>query len=108
MLTLTTTLLIAARLFGRETLAAPSGASCKCIAGQSCWPTASDWASFSNTLSHPVFNVLPPGYYCHDPNYNAELCATAVFGAADPNWRISQPGASEAEQWESTPTSTCF
>lgn len=107
MLSIAFSLLVASYL-GQVTLAAPSSASCKCIASQSCWPTASEWASLSKNLSYPVFNVLPPGYYCHDPNYNAQLCATAVAKSSDPSWRVTQPGAAEADQWEATSTSVCF
>jgi hypothetical protein len=95
-------------LLSQRTLAAPASSQCKCIAGQSCWPTASDWASLSKTLTHPVFDVHPAGFHCHDPHYNAQLCDIALGNSTDPDWRITQPGAVEPDQWERTNTSFCF
>jgi hypothetical protein len=99
---------LAVCLLSQKTFAAPSRASCKCIAGESCWPTASEWASLSKTLTYPVFNVLPAGFYCHDPNFNAQLCDIALVNATDPDWRVTQPGTAQPDQWERTNTSFCF
>ncbi|KAF8146533.1 hypothetical protein K438DRAFT_1627795, partial [Mycena galopus ATCC 62051] len=80
---------------------------CKCTTGESCWPTATEWAALSATLTQPVFNVLPPGYYCHDPNYNAALCSSAQANLGFPLWRANQPGAEQSDNWEFTSTSEC-
>ncbi|KAJ6525447.1 FAD-binding domain-containing protein [Mycena vulgaris] len=81
--------------------------SCKCTAGQRCWPSTAEWAALSKTLTHPVFDVHPPGYYCHNPNFNAALCATAQANRGDSIWRADQPGAEESDNWEFTATSEC-
>ncbi|KAJ7829278.1 hypothetical protein B0H14DRAFT_3465786 [Mycena olivaceomarginata] len=86
--------------------AAPSG-TCKCTAGQPCWPSAKDWATFSNTLSHPIFDVHPPGYYCHDPHFNAALCSSIQTNCGNSIWRSDQPGAEQSDNWEFTPFSQC-
>ncbi|KAJ7829288.1 hypothetical protein B0H14DRAFT_3873097 [Mycena olivaceomarginata] len=86
--------------------AAPSG-TCKCTAGQSCWPSAKDWATFSETLSHPIFDVHPPGYYCHDPHFNAALCSSIQTNSGNSIWRSDQPGAEQSDNWEFTPFSQC-
>ncbi|KAF8164346.1 hypothetical protein K438DRAFT_1617536 [Mycena galopus ATCC 62051] len=80
---------------------------CKCTVNDSCWPTAREWAALSATLSHPVFDIMPAGYYCHDPNYNAALCAVAQAHTANPIWRADQPGAEQSDIWEYTGSQQC-
>ncbi|KAJ7855587.1 hypothetical protein B0H14DRAFT_3645770 [Mycena olivaceomarginata] len=86
--------------------AAPSG-TCKCTAGQPCWPSAKDWDTFSKTLSHSIFDVHPPGYYCHDPHFNAALCNSIQANSGNSIWRADQPGAEQSDNWEFTPFSQC-
>lgn len=81
---------------------------CKCTAGDPCWPSQSAWDMLSANLSQPVFNVVPPGYYCHDPNYNAGLCAYAQASYQDLLWIADQPGGSMADNWEFNATSWCY
>ncbi|KAJ7621216.1 hypothetical protein FB45DRAFT_798999 [Roridomyces roridus] len=76
------------------------GKGCKCTSSDSCWPSQSEWDILSRQLSHPVFNVVPPGYYCHDPNYNAALCNAAKANSANSIWRSDQPGAEQSDNWE--------
>ncbi|KAJ7639326.1 hypothetical protein FB45DRAFT_828189 [Roridomyces roridus] len=88
--------------------AAPTAAAgCKCTSSDSCWPSSSEWAALSAQLSHPIFNVLPAGYYCHDPNYNAALCNAALQNAGDSIWRSNQPGAEQSDNWEFLDGSAC-
>ncbi|KAJ7806310.1 FAD-binding domain-containing protein [Mycena olivaceomarginata] len=90
-----------------SSLAKPAARTCKCTAGQPCWPSAKDWATFSNTLSHPIFDVHPPGYYCHVPHFNAALCSSIQTNCGNSIWRSDQPGAEQSDNWEFTPFSQC-
>ncbi|KAJ6491504.1 hypothetical protein DFH09DRAFT_1453452 [Mycena vulgaris] len=85
----------------------PPSESCKCTAGQRCWPSTAEWAALSKTLTHPVFDVHPPGYHCHNPNFNAALCAAAQANRDNSIWRADQPGAEQSDNWEFTVTSEC-
>ena|ERR1700761_591878 len=95
-------------LSDRGAVGSKKSPSCKCTANDPCWPSAQDFAKLSKSLSQPVFNVHPPGYFCHDPHFNAALCSEIQSTFTDALWRADQPGASETDNWEFTPTSSCF
>ncbi|KAK6074152.1 FAD binding domain-containing protein [Seiridium cupressi] len=48
---------------------------CKCFPGDACWPTQSDWDQFNSTVAGRLIATVPLGSPCHDPIYDAELCA---------------------------------
>ena len=81
---------------------------CKCTAGDPCWPSESEWTALSANLTQPVFNVVPPGYYCHDPNYNAELCSYTQANYQNLLWIADQPGGSMSDNWGFNSTSWCY
>jgi hypothetical protein len=68
---------------------------CRCLFGQSCWPSAAEQKLFSATLSHPLINVHPIGLPCHDPNFNGAACANVLAHAENGTWRADQVGASQ-------------
>lgn len=76
-------------------------ATCKCTADQSCWPSQSEFASLSQTLSKTVFAVHPVGAPCHDPLFNQAECSEVQANYFDGLWRSDQPGASMSQIWES-------
>ncbi|KAJ7621175.1 hypothetical protein FB45DRAFT_1062200 [Roridomyces roridus] len=80
---------------------------CKCTSNDACWPSPAQWNELSRTLSHPVFDVLPIGYHCHEPHYNAALCAVVQENSANSIWRSDQPGAEQSDNWEFTAGSRC-
>jgi len=63
--------------------------SCKCLYGDECWPSASEWSEFAETLASPdalIIDQRPPGAVCHqqDPLYDEEACSTLVNNQDDP------------------------
>ena len=99
------TLVLFATAVAATPLETQKSSGCKCTAGGSCWPSQSEWTALSVNLTHPVFNVVPPGYYCHDPNYNAELCSYAQANAQSHLWVADQLGGSMAANREFNATS---
>ncbi|KAF8904749.1 hypothetical protein CPB84DRAFT_1772742 [Gymnopilus junonius] len=72
---------------------------CKCLPGDSCYPSARQWSQFSSTLSHPLIsNQRPLASVCyHDsPNFSASACATATTNEND---AIYLAGKSNAAQY---------
>ncbi|KAF4635585.1 hypothetical protein G7Y89_g2518 [Cudoniella acicularis] len=49
--------------------------SCHCFPGDSCWPSTSTWAQLNSTVGGRLIATVPIGTPCHEPNYDAEVCA---------------------------------
>ena len=105
-------LLLACALLSTGVAATPlltrQSSGCKCTASDPCWPSQSQWTTLSANLSQPVFDVVPPGYYCHNPNYNAALCSYAQANYQNLLWIADQPGGSMSDDWEFNATSWCY
>ncbi|KAL4767772.1 hypothetical protein BDW60DRAFT_226368 [Aspergillus nidulans var. acristatus] len=69
----------AALLFGATATAAPaagsSNASCHCLPGDACWPSAAKWNALNSTVGGRLIATVPIGSVCHEPAYDAEACA---------------------------------
>ena len=48
--------------------------SCRCLPGDDCWPSSSDWQSLNETVSGRLIETVPIGSPCHDPTYDGETC----------------------------------
>ncbi|KAL3447689.1 hypothetical protein BJX65DRAFT_90227 [Aspergillus insuetus] len=55
--------------------AAAAATSCRCFPGDTCWPTTETWQQFNESIDGRLIATVPLGFSCHDPHYNAELCA---------------------------------
>ncbi|KAF5343248.1 hypothetical protein D9758_013433 [Tetrapyrgos nigripes] len=80
-------------LFISATLAA-ADLSCKCLYGDACWPSDSEWSEFAQTLTSPealIVGQRPPGAVCYksDPSYNEEACAFLQARVDDPVYMSS-------------------
>jgi hypothetical protein len=71
-----------------------SWSSCKCGPTDSCWPSASTWSSFNQTVGGRLIKTIPIGSVCHQTtiveqttinDYNAAQCANVQA-----NWNIPQ------------------
>ncbi|KAK1248264.1 LOW QUALITY PROTEIN: hypothetical protein MKX08_006484 [Trichoderma sp. CBMAI-0020] len=64
-----------ASCFARLAHAAPATtASCKCLPGDACWPSAGDWAAFNKTVDGRLIATVPLASPCHEAAYNATEC----------------------------------
>lgn len=82
-------------------LALGAFASARCISSQPCWPSPSPWAALNATINGHLLASRPPAWPCHDPYYNATLCAEAQSNWTNPFWRSDQAGAMQGLAWES-------
>lgn len=55
--------------------------SCRCFPGDTCWPTASEWAAFNETVGGRLVATRPLAAVCHYDNfttYDADACAALL------------------------------
>ncbi|KAI6008074.1 hypothetical protein EDC04DRAFT_901990 [Pisolithus marmoratus] len=84
-------------------LAAPSpnNTGCLCTYGQSCWPTAGQFAELESQVSRPLIHPVPSAFACYpvgDPSGN---CTLVAKNWTDGLWRSSMPGSMEVSNFES-------
>ena len=48
--------------------------NCRCMPGDTCWPTTEDWTAFNSSLSGKLVATVPIGSPCHDPTYVEAEC----------------------------------
>ncbi|KAJ5631928.1 uncharacterized protein N7484_012028 [Penicillium longicatenatum] len=58
---------------------------CRCLPGDDCWPSSSDWSSLNQTVGGRLVATVPIGSPCHAPTYDAAACA-----ALQANWTLPQ------------------
>ncbi|KKY27826.1 putative fad fmn-containing isoamyl alcohol oxidase [Diplodia seriata] len=57
-------------------LLSPSVATdCRCLPGDGCWPTASDWQQLNQTVNGRLIATVPLAAPCHDPAFDNATCA---------------------------------
>lgn len=86
--------------FGSGTLAAQQ---CRCQPGESCWPSASTFASFEKNLTNPLIPLQPVLTVCHPANsssYSQSACDAVQAVYNTPQYRTSQPAALQFITWE--------
>ncbi|KAH7322584.1 FAD binding domain-containing protein [Stachybotrys elegans] len=52
----------------------PAANNCKCMPGDACWPSASVWSRFNQTVGNRLIASEPIGSPCHDPTYDEDAC----------------------------------
>ncbi|KAK3937721.1 FAD-binding, type 2 [Diplogelasinospora grovesii] len=90
--------LVAVGILGGLALAgSKQTSSCKCLPGDSCWPSASQWQKLNTSANGNLLAVRPAGSVCYqtfngqpNPQYNADACATAKNGWTVSNWIVEQ------------------
>ncbi|KAH6657883.1 hypothetical protein BKA67DRAFT_673686 [Truncatella angustata] len=62
-------------LLGFAAASSIPASKCKCFPGDACWPSQIEWDQLNNTVAGRLIATVPLGSPCHDPTYDAELCA---------------------------------
>ncbi|EAW08572.1 putative isoamyl alcohol oxidase [Aspergillus clavatus NRRL 1] len=57
-----------------STAAAWGTPRCRCLPGDSCWPSQSSWDALNSTVGGRLIATVPLGSPCHDPTYDADAC----------------------------------
>ncbi|EAW11671.1 FAD-dependent oxidoreductase [Aspergillus clavatus NRRL 1] len=66
-------LLLRAMCLVRPTFGFPA-TTCRCMPGDSCWPSSTDWAHFNASIGGRLIATQPLAQACHDPYYNETEC----------------------------------
>ncbi|KAF9630333.1 putative fad fmn-containing isoamyl alcohol oxidase protein [Lasiodiplodia theobromae] len=48
--------------------------NCRCLPGDDCWPTPSDWQQLNETVDGRLVATTPLAAPCHDPEYDDATC----------------------------------
>lgn len=92
---------------------AVSSAKCRCIFGDACWPSESEFSKLGEQVSQPLLHPLPPASPCYPLSRPSGDCVTAQRLWTDPSWRANQSGAMQEANFETfvfqnDTTSACF
>ncbi|KAH7921689.1 FAD-binding domain-containing protein [Leucogyrophana mollusca] len=74
--------------------------SCRCVYGDKCWPSATQFTQLESKLSQPLIYPRPSGAVCYPTSNPSGNCSGLVDTWTDGNWRADQPGAMEAPNFE--------
>ncbi|KAI0711904.1 FAD-binding domain-containing protein [Cerioporus squamosus] len=95
-------ILLVLQLFHLIIAAAGDGrlqSKCRCLYGDSCWPSQSEFAQLATQVSQPLLHPTPPAKPCY-ASVNSSECAEAVAGWNDGAWRTNQTGAMQSPNFE--------
>ncbi len=73
---------------------------CRCLYGQTCWPSEQDFTSLASKLSQPLVRPIPPASACYPTGIPSGNCSDAQLNWNDGNWRADQPGAYQNVNFE--------
>ena len=79
---------------------APTHSSCRCLFGDSCWPSAADFARLQGQLSQPLLHPLPPASPCYPLSDPSGDCAAVHQLWSDASFRANQSGAMQIANFE--------
>ncbi|CAE6399460.1 unnamed protein product [Rhizoctonia solani] len=72
-----------------------------CTANQTCWPSPDTWSALNWSVNGQLVAPRPPGWVCHDPNYDETACNNVKTDWNNSFWRTDQPGAMMNIFWDS-------
>ncbi|KAF9443164.1 hypothetical protein P691DRAFT_680098 [Macrolepiota fuliginosa MF-IS2] len=78
-----------------QTPTSADATDCRCVYGQSCWPSEQDFNSLSAQLSVPLIRPVPPASACYPVGNPSGDCSNVQQNWFNGTWRSDQPGAYE-------------
>ncbi|KAK1228962.1 hypothetical protein PQX77_008002 [Marasmius sp. AFHP31] len=66
---------------------------CKCLYGDACWPTESEFTELSSQLSQPLVHPIPPASACYPDSNSGGNCTEVQSNSGNGTWIADQPGA---------------
>ncbi|KAM3425914.1 hypothetical protein NHJ13734_009812 [Beauveria thailandica] len=92
------------------TASSSSSRRCRCLPGEPCWPSNSDWETLNMTLDGNLHTVTPLAKPCHMPDLDDTKCSFIRSQSANSSFRAATPGklssylcASQWTNWEALP-----
>ncbi|KAH7921694.1 FAD-binding domain-containing protein [Leucogyrophana mollusca] len=74
--------------------------NCRCVYGETCWPSSSQFAQLESVLSQPLIYPRPTAAVCYPASNPSGNCSGLAATWTDGNWRSDQPGTMEAPNFE--------
>ncbi|KAF9450811.1 FAD-binding domain-containing protein [Macrolepiota fuliginosa MF-IS2] len=87
-------------ILAQTTVSSNKDADCRCLYGQSCWPSEQDFSSLSTLLSQPLIRPVPPASACYPVGNPSGNCSDVQQNWVNGNWRADQPGAYQNVNFE--------
>ncbi|KAF5365473.1 hypothetical protein D9758_010844 [Tetrapyrgos nigripes] len=84
-------------LFASGVLSEPR---CRCLHGDSCWPTEDDFAQLQSQISQPLIHPVPPESACYPESNSSGNCTDVQTNTFTGTWRSDQAGAMQATNFE--------
>ncbi|KAK7024262.1 hypothetical protein VNI00_016479 [Paramarasmius palmivorus] len=75
--------------------------SCKCLYGDTCWPSESDFNQLASRLSQPLVHPTPPESACYPASNPSGNCTDVQVNYGNGNWRADQVGALQNTNFQS-------
>ncbi|KAF4607956.1 hypothetical protein EYR40_000292 [Pleurotus pulmonarius] len=76
------------------------GRQCRCLYGQSCWPSDAQFALLESQVSQPLVHPIPPASACYTEGQSSVNCSDFLANTFDGRWRSDQPGSMQSVNWE--------
>ncbi|KAM3538020.1 hypothetical protein ARSEF1564_009058 [Beauveria bassiana] len=74
------------------TASSSSSRRCRCLPGERCWPSNSDWDTLNMTLNGNLHTVTPLAKPCHLPDFDVTKCSFIRSQSANSSFRAATPG----------------
>ncbi|KAJ7601175.1 hypothetical protein C8J56DRAFT_27936 [Mycena floridula] len=74
--------------------------ACKCLYGDPCWPSDSEFAKLASQLSQPLIHPTPPEAACYPASTPSGNCSAVILGSHNGNFRSGQPGSMQNINFE--------
>jgi len=79
---------------------APKSQQCRCIYGDSCWPTDAEFYSLASLLSQPLLHPLPTAHPCYPSSAPVGNCSEVQASYTDGIFRSDIPGSMQNTNFE--------
>lgn len=76
------------------------GTGCRCLYGESCWPSDDDFNTLSSQLSQPLIHPVPPASACYPIDNPSGNCSDVEQNWFNGIWRSNHSGAYENVNFE--------
>jgi len=73
---------------------------CRCLYGQKCWPSASDFSSLESQLSQPLIHPVPTASPCYPVSSPSGNCTEVQVNQGKSSWRADRPGSLDMANFE--------
>jgi hypothetical protein len=74
---------------------------CRCVYGQSCWPSIQDFSALAFQLSQPLIYPVPTASECYPVSNPSGNCTNVQDNQFDGNWRSNRSGSMQTPNLES-------